>query len=326
MALVLVLGLSAGHAAAAEAERRPFLAYLASWAEVATQDPEKTLLARLPGAISHVALGFVKPDLAYAGDLDLSGTGFAFPFSGAVLKAAIAALKAQHPDTKVLLAVGGWGYFGWDARDFRALAHLVSDLGADGVDLDYETADSGCARTPDGRIACADDARAIAVLTDLRAALPRPHVVSLAGWSVGAYGEGAFAASQPRYGPYVGMMRALLKSEAARGLDLVSVMSYDAGPTYQPLEAFRAYRSLWPGPLALGIQVMPSEAGGPRFTVARTVKLLQEVLADPKAGAMLYGLGLVPPGPTGPDNPDYRSLARAICVSLGLAGCDAPVP
>ncbi|MDI4666066.1 hypothetical protein K9U40_17315 [Xanthobacter autotrophicus] len=324
--MVLSLGLLSGRAGAAEGAGRPFLAYLASWTEVATGDPAKTLLARLPGTMSHVALGFVKPDLIYAGDLDLSRTGLAFPFSGTVLKGAIAALKANHPDTKVLLAVGGWGYFGWDARDFRALAHLVRDLGADGVDLDYETADSGCARTPDGRIACADDARAIAVLADLRVALPRPYVVSLAGWSVGAYGEGAFAASQPRYGPYVGMMRAVLKSEAAQGLDLVSVMSYDAGPNFQPLEAFRAYRSLWPGPLALGIQVMPPEAGGPRFTVERTVRLLQEVLSDPKAGAMLYGLGLVPPGPTGPDNPDYRSLARAICVSLDRAGCAAPVP
>ena len=305
---------------------RPFLAYLASWSEVATDKPDDTVLARLPGYLSHVALGFVKPDLVYSGDLDLSRTGLGLPYPGTVLKGAIARLKARHPDTKVLLAVGGWGFFGWDARNFEALARLVRDLGADGVDLDYETADSGCARTPDGRIACRDDARSIAVLKDLRAALPRPLVVTLAGWSVGAYGEGRFAASEPRFGPFVGMMRAMLKSPAAQGLDLVSVMSYDAGPAYRPEEAFRAYRSLWSGPLALGIQVMPSESGGPRFTVDRTVRLLTQAMADPKAGAMLYGIGLVPPGPPGPDNPDYRSLALAICVTLGLSGCDETMP
>lgn len=305
---------------------RPFLAYLASWAEVKTERPAETMLARLPGYLTHVALGFVKPDLAYPGHLDLSGTGLSFPYSGAVLKGAIAALKARHPHVRVLLAVGGWGYFGWDARDLKALAHLVRDLGADGVDLDYETADAGCTRTPHGRIACADDARSIAVLADLRAALPRPFVVSVAGWSVGAYGEGRFAASEPRFGPFVGMMRAMLRAPEAAGIDLVSIMSYDAGPTYRPDEAFRAYRSLWRGPLALGIAVMPSEAGGPRFTVERTVKVLAPVLADAKGGAMLYGLGLVPPGPPGPENPDYRSLALTICVTLGRTGCDEPVP
>lgn len=307
-------------------QTRPFLAYLASWSEVATDKPEDTLLARLPGYLSHVAIGFVKPDLAYAGDLDLSHTGLGLPYPGAVLKGAIARLKARHPHIKVLLAVGGWGYFGWDARNFAALARLVGDLGADGVDFDYETPDSGCARAPDGRVSCQDDARSIAVLQDLRAALPRPLVVTLAGWSVGAYGEGPFAASEPRFGPFVGMMRALLKAPAAQGLDLVSVMSYDAGPKYRPEEAFRAYRSLWGGPLALGIQVMPSDAGGPRFTLERTVRLLTQAMADPKAGAMLYGIGLVPPGPTGPDNPDYRALSLAICVTLGLPNCEETMP
>ncbi|NMN59820.1 hypothetical protein FHT36_003735 [Xanthobacter sp. SG618] len=313
-------------APAAAAEGRPFLAYLASWADRDTPDPAATLLARTPGYVTHIALGFVKPDLVYPGNLDLSGTGFAFPYPGPVLKAAVAELKRRQPAMKVLVAVGGWGYFGWHARDFAALARLVADLGADGVDLDYETSNGGCIRTPEGRIACAEDAQSIAVLKDLRAALPRPYVISLAGWNVGAYGEGRFERSEPRFGSYVGLMRAMLKSDAAANLDLVSVMAYDGGPTFQPEEAFRAYRSLWSGPLALGIPVMPSEFGDPRFTLERTARLLTGVLADPRAGAMLYAIGLVPPGPPGPDNPDYRSLALAICVTLELANCTAPVP
>lgn len=312
--------------AAAYTVGRPFLAYLTSWTEVKTDKPGETRLARLPGYISHVALGFVKPDLTYAGGLDLSGTGLLFPFSGQVLKAAIAELKHRHPRVRVLLAVGGWDHFGWDGRNFDALARLVKDLGADGVDLDYETPNAGCIRTPAGPVACADDARSIAVLKDLRRAVPRPLVLSVAGWSVGAYGEGSFAEAPPRNGPYVGMMLAMLRAPAATGIDLVSIMSYDAGPLYRPEEAFRAYRHHWKGPLALGIQVLPSDTGGPRFTVERTAKLLIGVLGDRKAGAMLYGIGLEPPGPPGPDNPDYRSLALTICVSLAFDDCSEPMP
>ncbi|MFG1345271.1 glycoside hydrolase family 18 protein [Xanthobacter autotrophicus DSM 431] len=317
----------AGRSAAwAEDGGRPFLAYLTSWTEVRTDSPTATRLARLPGYITHVALGFARPDMTYAGNLDLAGTGLQFPFSGQVLKAAIAELRRHQPSVRVLVSVGGWGHFGWDARNFDALARLVKDLGADGVDLDYETADSGCVRTPEARIACADDARSIAVLEDLRRALPRPFVLTVAGWSVGAYGEGRFAASEPRYGPYVGMMLALLRSPAAAGIDLVSVMAYDAGPKFSPGEAFHAYRNYWRGPLALGIQVLPPQSGGPRDTVERTARMLSEVLRDPKGGAMLYGIGLKPPGATGPDNPDDVTLALTICVALGLEGCVAPVP
>lgn len=322
---MLALVLSGAIVSPAAAAGRPFLAYHASWTEVATADPAETRLARLPGYITHVALGFTKPDLTYAGDLDLAGTGLLFPFSGQVLKDAIALLKTRHPAVRVLVSVGGWKHFGWDARNFDALARLVSDLGADGVDLDYETENPGCTRT-DGRVACAEDARSVAVLADLRRVVPRPALLSLAGWNVGAYGEGAFASAEPRNGPYVGMMLAMLRSPAAQSLDLVSVVSYDGGPTYRPDQAFRAYRRVWKGPLALGIQVMPSEAGDARFSLERTARLLSAVKDDALAGGMLYAIAEVPPGPPGPDNPDYRSLMVAICVTLDLADCAATIP
>lgn len=318
-------GTASAPAAAAQGER-PFVAYLTSWSEVPTEDPKATRLARLPGYITHVVLSFAKPDLVYAGNLDLAGTGLLFPFSGQVLKQAITELHRRHPAVKVLVAVGGWNHFGWDARDFAALARLVKDLGADGVDLDYETPDPGCARTAQNQIACADDTRSVAILRDLRHALPRPYTLTVAGWSVGAYGEGAFAAAEPRNGPFVGMMLAMLRSPEARGIDLVSVMAYDAGPTFRPEQAFRAYRALWKGPLALGFQVLPSEAGGPRTTIEGTARLLSGILDDRNGGAMLYALGLVPEGRLGPDNPDYVTLTRTICVSLRLAGCAAPLP
>ncbi|UDQ91861.1 hypothetical protein LJE71_07640 [Xanthobacter autotrophicus] len=317
---------SAAQSARGAPREGPFLAYLTSWTEVATTVPAQTRLARLPGYITHVALGFAKPDLVYKGDLDLSGTGLLFPFSGAVLKQAIVLLRQRNPATKVLVSVGGWNHFGWDNRNMAALALLVKDIGADGVDLDYETPDAGCIHTPRGTIACADDARSIAVLRDLRSVLPRPYAVTVAGWSVGAYGDGPYFAAEPRNGPFVGMMLALLRSPEAAGIDLVSVMAYDAGPTFRPDQAFRAYRALWKGPLALGFQVLPPENGGPRTSLEGIARLLAGLGDDPKAGAMLYAIGLTPPGPPGPDNPGYASFALAICASLNLADCAAPMP
>lgn len=311
--------------APARAAERPFLAYHASWYEVRTEDPAATSLARLPAYITHVALAFAKPDLSYAGGLDLAGTGLQYPYPGPVLKEAIRLLKARVPQMKVLVAVGGWNYPRWDAFDAEALARLVRDLGADGVDVDYETHAPQCARGGDGRVSCPGDALSIRVVEAIRRALPRPFVISAAGWSVGAFGEGAFASALPR-GPYTGMNLALLRSPAARALDLVSIMSYDAGPSFRPDQAFRAYRAVWKGSLALGVQVMPGASGGPRFTLETTARMLAQVMGDPQAGAMLYALREEPPGPRGPDNPDYRDLSVAICVTLDLKDCAAPMP
>lgn len=310
---------------AARAEpQRPFLAYHASWYEVPATGGEQTTLARLPGYLTHVALSFARPDMVYRGDLDIAGTGLQYPYSGSVLKEAIALLKARHPDIAVLVSVGGANAHGWDRLDETTLARLVRDLGADGVDIDFESANPSCVPVS-GRMRCADDAFLIALVRRVRAALPRPHVISTAGWSVGAYGEGTFADAPPR-SPWRGSMLALLRSQAAADLDLVSIMSYDAGPAYRPAQALRAYRAAWKGPLALGVSVMPSTQGGPRYTVDYTATTLMEVLRDPRGGAMLYALLEVPPGPPSPDNPDYRTLAGLICLTLEKAGCDAAMP
>ena len=271
-----------------------------------------------------MALSFAKPDLNYAGGLDLAGTGLEYRPSGTVIRDAIALLKARNPATRVLVALGGSTYTGWDKLAPAAIGRLVRDLGADGVDIDFEPPSPACSPQA-GTVRCASDALILDVVRRLRAELPRPFVISLAGWSVGAYGAGDFATALPP-SPWRGLLLGLFASPAARELDLVSIMSYDAGPAYDPAQAFRAYRAVWKGPLALGISVMPSSQGGPRFTVARTAQLLRTVANDPLAGAMLYALLETPPGPPGPDNPDYRALSVAICVSLARPGCDAPLP
>lgn len=301
-----------------------FLAYLANWAEPATDRPERTSIARLPTYVDVLILGFVRPDLIYrdpihAGRLELDGTGLMGGISGRVMRDGIHLLRQRNPKVKVLLSVGGWNYPRWHKLDEAAVAELVSDLGADGVDIDHEPHEPDCTTT-EGRIACASDAAWIDIVQRFRRVLPRPYLLTAAGWSVGAYGEGEWAAARPP-SPWTGSMLGLLRSPAAAGLDLVTIMSYDAGQEFDPAAAFAAYRRYWPGPLALGVQVPFDDQRDLHHTTAIAADMTRLAVADPKGGVALYALHLTPPGTVGPDNPDYRLLAGAVCRALGRAAC-----
>ncbi|BBK29636.1 glycosyl hydrolase family 18 (putative chitinase) [Stella humosa] len=321
-------------ATAASAADRPILAYLASWYEPPAARAADTRIARLPRYVDILALSFARPDPIYPPGGELTGSGLQFQFPAAVLREAIALRKARNPGARVLISVGGSTYRRWDRYDEAAIARLVRDLGADGVDLDYEPSDPQCENTG-GTVRCRSDAVWIDLVRRTRQVLPRPYMLAVAGWSVGAYGEGAWRMAPPR-SPWTGSMLGLLRAPEAGQIDLVSIMGYDAGPSYDPLEGFRAYRNYWRGTLALGIQVLPPDspgAGAPgadvpgqRFTVQRTGRLLAGIAADPAAAAMLYGFGLTPTGAIGPDNPDAGLLARTICTGFARKGCERPVP
>jgi len=59
----------------------------------------------------------------------------------------------------------------------------VKDLGADGIDIDYEPArDPGChVDYANKNVSCLADAEYQDVVGRLRAVLPRPYIVTLAG-------------------------------------------------------------------------------------------------------------------------------------------------
>lgn len=322
--LLAALGLLvAGAAAAAPLPDNPVVAYLASWYEPEAARGAQTTLARLHPAIDLLILGFARPDAIYPPDGELRGSGLEFRFPTAVLRQGIRLAKARNPRLKVLLAVGGANYRRWDRLDVAALARLVGELGADGIDLDYEPGEPGCDRR-DGRIACRSDASWRDLVGRFRAVLPRPHLLTVPGWSVGAYGEGRWTQSRPG-SPWTGSMLTLLRSPEAAQIDLVSIMAYDAGPSFDPVEAYAAYRHYWKGPLALGFQVMPSAVPGPRTTLDAVDRQIAGIRAlDPRAGAMLYALNETPPGSVGPDNPDAPLLLQQICRSFGRASCGRP--
>ncbi|WP_207482937.1 glycoside hydrolase family 18 protein [Arenibaculum pallidiluteum] len=320
-------GLPADTASAGETgvPARPFLVYHESWYERPATHGAATTLSILPAYMNMVALAFVRPDLVYAGGLDLQGTGLQYQFTGTVLRDAIAILKRDHPQTRVLLAIGGATYTNWRRLDAEAVARLVRDLGADGVDIDLEPPPPQCAADAAGKVRCLSDGVWLGAVRLLRAALPRPYLLTVPGWSVGAYGEGEWR-NEPPASPYTGMLLPLLNAPEAASIDLVSIMAYDAGPSFDRWQAFRAYRQVWAGPLALGVQVRTDAAAEPSITAAEAEQLARRVADEPRAGMMLYPLLARPPGAVGPENPDGRLLARALCRGLGSDGCEQSLP
>lgn len=267
-------------------------------------------------------LSFARPDMYYAGDLELIGTGLEVPYSGQVLADAVAALKARNPGTIVLLSVGGATYGDWRGLEEESIARLVKDLGLDGIDIDLEDENPACRDDGTGRRICATDRLWRRTITRLREVLPRPYVIGIAGWSVAAYGEGAFLKSKP-FSPHTGELLRLFAHDVGQQIDLVSVMAYNATPDYDPAEAFAAYRAAWKGPLALGLLVPPEDTDQPDMTVEQAATLADLVAADPKAGMMLYSLQkTAPPDRTGLVT--AAELAAVVCRRLDLGECDRP--
>lgn len=321
-AVLTCLGALAGPVRAEEG--RPFVVYHESWLERPATGAIATTLAFMPAYADIVVLSFARPDMIYPGNLDIGGTGLEYQFGGTVLREAIALLKRGNPGTRVLLGIGGDGYKeGWPAYDPAVAARLVADLGADGIDLDYEPPRPDCRPSAEtGRIACASDASWRDLVRRTRAALPRPQMLSIPVWSVGAYGEGEFAAARP-VSPYTGVMLDLLRSPEAASIDLLSIMSYEAGPQFDPLQAFRAYRNYWRGPLTIGINVV-SSIQGDDWSVPRIHRILSALATpeDPGAGAMLYAALQR----TSDGSANGRRKLQEICRGLGLAGCEAVLP
>jgi hypothetical protein len=301
-------------------EPHAIIIYHDSWDEPPASAAVQTSLAQLPAGINVVILAFAKPDLEYTGGLDLSRTGLEYRFDGRILHNAVTFLKARQPDTRVLLGVGGAAYHGWRHLNATAIGGLVHDLDADGVDIDFEPRHPGCGRDAQETIHCASDPAWAGIVTRLRAVLPRPAILSASVWSVGAYGEGAFRDARPP-SRYTGLMLRFLRSSVAKDLDLLTIDAYDAGPDFDPMQAYRAYRALWPGVLALGLAVQRTHGAGPYYTAAEVEMLAEEVSADPRGAMMVYPLLAAPDGAGSDSRPDGLGLVRVICRGMGRTDC-----
>ena len=291
-----------------------FVGYYQTWSDSWKANGADTVLAKLPSYVNVVNLSFAQPNMNYAaGSLSLGGTGIGVPYDGPTLKAAVAALHKKNPGTRVMLSVGGATFPNFGSFDAGPIAAFVKDFGLDGVDIDYEPANPSCSSSG-GKVSCPSDAEYIGVIKSMRAALPAPYWISTAAWSVGAYGEGAWANSPPS-SAYAGISINMLK-QAGSALDLVNVMSYDASPAFNPIEALKAYQHYYAGRIAMGIEVPPEAWGGHVYTIAEIDALADAVNARNAAGLKLWSIQK--PGPA-------QQFATEMCKKMGLSDCQTPM-
>ncbi|PKF63801.1 hypothetical protein CW745_02890 [Psychromonas sp. psych-6C06] len=131
-------------------KHRPVTAYFPMWHENQQWlQPEMSRLANVDRSVNVVILSFVDPSKQYNGDLTAPICDYFFEGEGKALqevaslqhlKQAIEHCKKNLDGRKVLLSAGGEIGGEFIDADFKSLALLMTDLGLDGLDLDYEPA------------------------------------------------------------------------------------------------------------------------------------------------------------------------------------------
>ena len=295
-----------------------FVGYYQSWSDPWVGTASDSRIANLPSYVNIVVLSFMKPDSTYSlVDMTFTGTGIEFSSTPQVVKSAIALLKQRNPGTKVLVAVGGATYTNWNAMNTNAIVSFIKDFCLDGVDIDYEPSNPNC-QASGGKVTCATDAEYIGAVRGLHAVLPSTSLLTTAAWSIGAYGVGAYVNSQPQ-GQYTGVAVNMLNSVGSL-LNMVFIMSYDAGITYDPKEAFNAYTALYKGDVMLGVEVAKEASGDHVISINEVNSLAEYVKSKNGAGMTLWSLQ-----EQNTAGPTADSIGQAACTSLGLTQCSCPL-
>ncbi len=142
-----------------------------------------------------------------------------------------------------MLSVGGATY-SWATYNAKSIAAFASDLGVDGIDIDMEEANLA--------------SKLGNIIDDIKKEWK--GLVSIAAFSVGAYGNGKYTNSPPA-SQYTGMNISGIKQSGDK-LDFINLMAYDAGTTFNNEEAYNAYRDIYKGPIYIGQEVDPAAWGG----------------------------------------------------------------
>lgn len=215
--------------------------YFQSWSSKWTKEPSKMDLAQLASPITIVNISFVSPGCIYLyGQNTFQNTGLNFSQDFWVVKAAVALLKKKG--IIVMLAVGGGSYWSSPKTKYNAkcCVALMKDLGCDGIDLDWEV----------GTKYSYELTKAIAETKPL---LSSCHYLSFAGWSTGAFGLNGDT--------FQGMSIDAMTKQGSH-VDWINVMTYDAGPSFDPVGAMECYAIYYKGPLLLGLEVGTQAWGG----------------------------------------------------------------
>ena len=185
----------------------------------------------------------------------------------------------------------------------------------DGIDIDYE------APEPNGDVLNS-------VTEKLRNALPDNKELTLAAMHVSAYGRDEWVHSQPTNSVWTGFLHEILP--ALTRVNMINVMSYDAGISYDAKEAYNAFSFYYNGVIAMGMQVPPEAWGSHIWTVDKVNAVAEQLLQTQKDGFMLWSMHKDNDEVSDTDLnfPSANLLATSACNSLSLSdptGCAKPV-
>ncbi|WP_255298299.1 glycosyl hydrolase family 18 protein [Brevibacillus dissolubilis] len=260
---------------------RKYITYASTWnTSIYDLKPEN-----IPTYITNVNLAFARPDTAYQRGsyaFDQAVAGFEF-VEGATtnngqkkftaqqaqdLRNNIATLKARGTETWV--SVGGWAYSQgsqWASFNAPRVVDLALDLGAGGIDIDWESDGNSCNKLTAEQFSCSKDGEVAGIISSLYNEIKARGAtlkISIAGWSTGAYYvKGTpFEEGKVQWGsPFGGVMYRVVKDHGSK-IDFINLMSYDAGDYYDPREGYESYRAIYNGPINMGMEIAPEGAGG----------------------------------------------------------------
>jgi hypothetical protein len=247
--------------------------YFCSWSSKWVYTKDELDIKDVESDIIYIS--FAKPDCSYTKG-SFEGTGLSFSSDFQVVAGAI----QQLPETKtVMLSVGGGTYGEWDQLNVDAIIALADDLHCKGIDIDWEPING--AQSADQMAVIIDEFRS-----------NYAGYLSFATAHVGAYGHGNYTSSQP-VSMYTGVnYPGLIKS--GHKLDWINVMAYDAGITFDPLEAFDAYKAIFPKKIYMGVEI-GDQAWGGVITSLDDVQKLYDHIKD--KGGDLFVWSWLKPGP-----------------------------
>ena len=272
---------SSGSSSSVAAGGHRYVAYAGTW--LTSIYDLKT--ANIPNYITNLHLSFVRPDTtyqkgSYAFDQSVAGFEFAEGASTNNGQRVFSAQQAQdlrniitalrNRGTQVWISVGGWSYSQgdqWTRFNAPRVVALAQDLGASGVDIDWESSTSACNKLDDTNFSCSKDPEIENIITSLYNEIQARGAglgISIAGWSTGAYyvKGTAFEEGKVQWGsPFGGTLYNLVKRHGSK-LTYINLMSYDAGDYYDPREGYLSYRAIYNGPINMGMEIAPEGAGG----------------------------------------------------------------
>lgn len=142
----------------------------------------------------------------------------------------------------MILSVGGQTYNNWAQFNLVALDALVTDLGCDGLELDFELTKS----------------QKDLLSTITGQCVAKPWETWIAAFSVGAYDGN----QSPAGSDWEGVNLPAIKAHGGR-IAGINIMAYNAGPTFSPMVAYDAFRKWCPNTqINVAWMVPPEDWGG----------------------------------------------------------------